>query len=735
LSRKPTRAHSRQKPAGNPESTRTAADVAPATSTEWTTSSESPGDRDGASFHWWLATILVVSGLLALHYALAASSLLRENPTVDEVVHMPAGVTYWQKGTFRLYHHNPPLFKLVAALPVLWSNPIMAPLYAQGSWQSPDPVPATFAHSFAYMNADRYFELFRRARLPMPMFSIVGGLAVFAWSRRLYGTLGGLLSLALWVFCPNILAHARLVTSDVSATALGVAATYVFWRFLHQPSWRWATTAGVMLGLAQLTKFTMLLLYAVWPFLWLVRLLLVIPKAEWPARVLRAFGHGFLIVVLSVATIDAGYFFEGVGIPLGSFEVGSKSLTRQVTPGMTRKHSKNELLEATRQFRVNRLRGTWLGRIPCPLPEHYVLGFDEQKIETEGVPYRFFKAIHGVDEAERARMIEQERDVPESSSDEKGAYPVYLNGDLKRTGWWYYYLLTLIYKMPEGTWLLIILSLASLRFVGRTSAEWAEEITLWTVPGVILFSMSFFTDINLGLRYVLAILPYLFISTGKLVPWTLGLAGARKWVMTTLIVGALGSTIAASIWIYPNYLAYFNWASGGPDEKPARLIDSNLDWGQDLVALQRWWKATIPGQPIGLAYFGQINPSIFKFSGDSFDWFLPPVKPGVMHQTAQPPSPLLIGPAKKLTPGYYAVSVTLLYGLPWRLYDPVSLLQPTAAWGPAWNIPDEHADAFWYFRQFEPIKKIGHSIYVYHLSADDIAGAAPLFMARDRAPK
>jgi hypothetical protein len=77
----------------------------------------------------------------------------------------------------------------------------------------------------------------------------------------------------------------------------------------------------------------------------------------------------------------------------------------------------------------------------------------------------------------------------------------------------------------------------------------------------------------------------------------------------------------------------------------------------------------------------------------------------------------------------------LLYGLPWRLYDPVSLLQPTAAWGPAWNIPDEHADAFWYFRQFEPIKKIGHSIYVYHLSADDIAGAAPLFMARDRDPK
>jgi hypothetical protein len=433
--------------------------------------------------------------------------------------------------------------------------------------------------------------------------------------------------------------------------------------------------------------------------------------------------------VISIATLDAGYFFEGVGIPLGNFEFGSKSLTRPVPPGMWRPPCKNPLLAATWQFRVNRLRGTWLGRLPCPLPEHYVLGLDEQKIETEGIPERFFKAIGSPDADERARTIAHEREIPESSTEERGAYPVYLNGELKRTGWWYYFLLALVYKLPEGTLLVIALSLASLRFVGRTTAEWAEEVTLWTVPLVVLGSMSFLTDINLGLRYVLAILPYLFISAGKLVPWTFGLAGARRWVMPALVVGALGSTIAASIEIYPHYLVYFNWASGGPDEAPARLIDSNLDWGQDLVGLQKWWKKTIPGQPIGLAYFGQINPSIFKLRGESFDWFLPPVKPDAAHQIAQPPSPLLIGPANKLEPGYYAVSVTMLYGLPWRLYDPVSLLEPKAAWGPAWNVGQN--DAFRYFRQFEPKEKIGHSIYIYHLSADDIARAEPLFMARD----
>ena len=171
---------------------------------------------------------------------------------------------------------------------------------------------------------------------------------------------------------------------------------------------------------------------------------------------------------------------------------------------MKRPHSKNLLLEATWQFRVNRFRGTWMESIPCPLPEHYVLGFDEQKIETEGIPMRFFRAISSPDQAERDRMIAQEREVPESPTEEKGGLSRLLERRPARTGWWYYYLLTLAYKVPEGTWLLVILSLASLRFVGRSSGEWADEIALWTVPVVILFSMSFLTDINLGLRYVLA---------------------------------------------------------------------------------------------------------------------------------------------------------------------------------------------------------------------------------------
>ena len=119
---------------------------------------------------------LAVAGLLSLHYALAARSLLQENPTVDEVVHLPAGVTYWQKGTFRLYHHNPPLFKLVAALPVVLAGAGDRAALRDDELDSRKTLRRPHSPNRSHcLNSKRYFELFQLARLMMPLFSIVGG--------------------------------------------------------------------------------------------------------------------------------------------------------------------------------------------------------------------------------------------------------------------------------------------------------------------------------------------------------------------------------------------------------------------------------------------------------------------------------------------------------------------------------------------------------------------------------
>ncbi len=214
--------------------------------------------------------ILLVAGMLSLHYGLAASSLVRENPTVDEVNHLPAGVSYFETGSFRLYHHNPPLVKLAAALPVVLAGGTMRGSFDSPVWKEESIPQAPYGLMFAILNSAQYFELFRLARLVMPLFSVLGGLVVFFWSRRLFGDRGGLLSLALWCLCPNVLAHGRLITSDVAGAAIGSAATYAFWRYLHAPTWLRAGIAGVVLGLAQLTKFSMLLLYPLWPVLWIV---------------------------------------------------------------------------------------------------------------------------------------------------------------------------------------------------------------------------------------------------------------------------------------------------------------------------------------------------------------------------------------------------------------------------------------------------------------------------------
>jgi len=665
----------------------------------------------------WLLTALAIAGLLAIHLALAESSLVQESPTVDEVVHLPAGVTYWQKGTFRLYHHNPPLIKLVAALPVVCAGPETALAYEQESWKAADPSPPTFSQTFAFLNLSRYFELFQLARMVMPLFSIVGGLTVFAWSRRLYGTGGGLLSLCLWVFCPNILAHCRLITTDVGSTALGVAATFVFWLYLRSPSWLRAIAAGGMLGLAQLTKFSMLLLYAVWPFLWLVRLFLTTSRTELLRRVSRGFAHGLSIVALSIAVIDTCYLFEGVGIPLERFEFASGILTRPVAGGIrTPPDTRNPLYATVWPFRENRFRGTVLARLPVPLPEHYLLGFDEQKVEADGILNRIVRASLALQKGD----LELARKEAGSADQSVRGYTVYLNGEMRDSGWWYFYPLTLLFKVPEGTWLLVLLSLGCLLFQRRRAEAWADEICLVTVPVVVLFTMSFLTDINIGLRYVLSIAPYVFIATAKVVPWMEGRSGIRGLVRRCFVAAPLGLTIAAALSIHPHYLAYFNWASGGPDRAPARLIDSNLDWGQDLLGLREWCRKKIPDQPIGLAYFGQINPSIFTPRGERFDWFLPPVDQGTttaMPRKAGLPPPRLIGPARRLTPGYYAVSASLVHGLRWRLYDPSPFMPD--AWAPAWVA---ERDAFSYFQVFQPVDRIGHSIYIYKITQEEAEG-------------
>ncbi len=651
--------------------------------------------------------IALAALLLLAHVGLATLSLVQENATVDEVAHLPAGISYWKTGSFKLYHHNPPLIKLLAALPVVLANPVTTPLYQTRAWTSPAPSQIDFAQYFAALNADRYFELFTLGRLVMPWLSALGGLLVLAWSWRLHGPGGGLLSLSLWCLAPNILAHARLVTTDLGGTVLVLLAMAGFWHFLRRPSWQTAAAAGLALGLAQLAKFSALSLYVIWP---LVGLCWVALSRPWNRRTTaRALAWSGLILGVSLLVINLGYGFEGTGRPIGQFSFASDALTR---PGHTPGRSPNPLLDLAWRNRVNRFRGSWLGDFPAPLPAHFLLGFDEQRLETEALPLAWFD--------------------PTAGPEERTGYPVYLDGTLQRTGWRTYYLRCLLYKLPEGTWLLLGLTIIAALTSRHARLPARDELALLALPVVVFALMTFATDINLGLRYILPLFPFAFIAAGRLVPWAGVLKGTWRRVAWAGLVAGLLMEAGATLSIHPHYLAYFNWASGGPANGSRHLIDSNLDWGQDLVGLDRWLDANAPDQPVGLAYFGQINPSIFNLRAGqrptpAFNWFLPPVLPGSISRMASPDQTLQ-GPAPHFQAGLYAISASLVRGLPWRLNDPAP-----DAWMPAWKTSEL---AFTLFADLVPEARIGYSIFIYRLTAAQAARLNSQLeaTAADRAP-
>ncbi len=493
------------------------------------------------------ASLLLVHGLL-LAYAASAYS-----PTLNEPAHLVAGIRNWQAGRFDVYRVNPPLVRMVAALPVLFLRP-------ETDWSGYTQRPLSRAEfeigeNFVAANGQRSFWLFTLARWACIPFSLLGAYVCYIWARALYGTGAGLLALALWCFCPNILGHGALVTNDVAAASLGLAACYTFWRWLREPTWSETLISGLVLGVAELAKMTLVVFFALWPIMWLVY--------RWPdrhslgrrawLRELAMLGVRFLVAVY---ILNVGYAFEGTGTRLGEFKFVSATLGAEegdtaVPPGGG-----------------NRFAGTWLAGVPVLLPKNYVLGMDLQKRDFED--YR---------------------------------QPSYLRGRFSPQGWWYYYLYALAIKLPLGTWVLVAMA-ACARFFIRPRPRLRDEFILLCSAVVILVFVSSQTGFSQHMRYVLPAFPFVFVWIGRLAP----AFNRRHWVVAVVASGALAWSIGSSLWYYPHSLSYFNELAGGPTGGPAHLIHSNVDWGQDLLYLKRWLDEHPEAQPLKLAYFGYFDP-------------------------------------------------------------------------------------------------------------------------------
>jgi hypothetical protein len=199
-----------------------------------------------ARHRWGVALLLAAFALLSLH------GLLWDTPTVDEFAHLPAGWYYLQTGSFALFPQNPPLVKLLSALPLLAVQPAIDPA---ARVQNTGWYPWVFGTDFMERNRPLYDRIFLLGRLPIVLLGLLAGLLVYRWARELYGPGAGLTALTLYAFCPSIVAHTHLATVDLGAAFFTLLALYAFYRYLGQRTWQRLVLCGLALGAMELTKF------------------------------------------------------------------------------------------------------------------------------------------------------------------------------------------------------------------------------------------------------------------------------------------------------------------------------------------------------------------------------------------------------------------------------------------------------------------------------------------------
>lgn len=543
---------------------------------------------------------LTIIGVLAIHILLLAFGAYVHSPTLDEPAHLASGIYHWKYLQFECYRVNPPLVRMVAALPSLVAG---AECSIKGISLSPYSRPEfALGNRFMEKNQRRGCWLIILGRWVCIPFSVLGALIIYRWARESFGRAAAMMGLVLWCFEPNVIGHGQLLTPDVPAAALAIAAAYAFLCWLKKPTIKRAIASGIVLGMAQLTRTTLVFLFPAWIIVWIAYRALAWKKGG-AIDFKRDLGMVALQLFIAVYLINAGYAFQGTLIQLGKFPFVSDLFTGRVA-------SEAVGLDTTYSDEVipdNRFKNSWLGRIPVPLPEDYLRGIDEQRRDFEHL-----------------------------------GRPSYLHGQWSDHGWWYYYLYALAIKLPVG---ILILLIVSIFLIPSNSVNFGEKAVI-LVPAMILFVVvSSQTGFSHHMRYVLVVFPFMCLWLSQLA----NLMSARRRKLTIVLVICVTSTVVSSLWTYPHSLSYFNEIVGGPANGMDHLLHSNLDWGQDLFYVKRWVTKHPEASKLGLAYYGSINPKSINLD------FYFPRKLDAYKESGEEHQPF---------DRYFAISANLLKGYP-----------------------------------------------------------------------
>lgn len=524
------------------------------------------------------ATNLLAAVLLIFMLALGFFSILGDSTTMDELAHIPAGYSYIVKKDMRLNPEHPPLLKDLAGLSVLIGSKITGAKInfpdQDPSWQKEINAQWDFGAKFLYQSGNNPDQIVFWARLPMLLIMLLLGFYVFKWSREIYGNKAGLIALFFYSLSPTFLAHGRLVTTDVGAAAAFFIATYYLVKWLKKQNLPNLFFAGIALGLAFLTKFSLVLIIPLFIFLTLAW---VIVK-NWSKGVpillksaLKSFVLLALIGIIALALVWPVYLYHTWNYPPDrqladtEFNLGSYGNRMLVNPVIWM--SNNSILRPYGQFFL-------------------------------GVLMVIQRAV--------------------------GGNTTYFLGEVSKFGWQSYFPIVFLLKVPLALFALILISLIYFIYqIGRPSFKkslnWFKEnfsqfalVSLF----ILYWATTLKSNLNIGVRHILPTFPVLYVLvSGQITK----LLDKKDSILKPLIVLILIWYGLGTIMVYPSFLTYFNELAGGPKNGYKYVTDSNLDWGQDLKRLVQYAKDNSI-QTIYVDYFGGDSPA-YRLDGKYQPWW------------------------------------------------------------------------------------------------------------------
>jgi hypothetical protein len=569
---------------------------------------------------------LILSILLLAILLQCVLSMRMKSATFDEPNHLIGGYYYLKTGDFSLNWQNPVFVNVISAVPLLFLRPRIQ-TYDPHQWDRP------FVHDILYVANNNADQIVFWARIPTIFFSLLLGFFVFRWTSELYGIESGLFSLLLYAFSPNILAHSRLATPDIGITCFMFLACYLLWKSVSRPSTGNLFLAGLTFGLALISKFSAVFLLPVYLLLPLVPLFpkgsqprpnLSVsrpnPKTRAPTDSLKKYGR---LMAYSGLIISIGLLVIIVAYP--SYLKPWYRFDETILPSVQRGFPNAKINE-----------GLW----------HLV-----SSIRVPGREY----ALGLLGLVERST---------------KG-HDTFFWGKISQRGEWYYHLVALIIKTPIALQIMLLLALGLYlwRCTKGTIPNLYNDFFL-IVPPLLLFTAISLGSVKTGLRHVLPVFPFIFVFIASFFKLAL-----KRRLLSGLAFLLIIWYLVSSIRIHPHYLAYFNEYVGGPSNGYKYLVDSNLDWGQDLKGLKEYMERK-GIKKVQLAYFGTAAPEYYGISYELIsDQDLAALK------------------ASRFTRDVFALSATFLQGL---------------------YLPTDR-DRYEWFRDRTPTAQIGYSIFVYEI--------------------